>query len=71
MFCPGLLIFSGEYGPFSSQGLTLIPTWISNQMPNKVNDEITYIFPNFNCVTVEVWEWINDFISHVIRDVIT
>ena len=28
-------------------GLTLISTWISNHMPSKVWDEITYSFPNY------------------------
>ena len=27
-------------------------------------DEITYPFPNFNSCTVEVWEWISNFITH-------
>ena len=27
-------------------------------------DEITYPFPNFNGFTVEVWEWICDFVPH-------
>ena len=30
----------------------------------KVRDEITYPFPNFNGATVEVWEWISNFIPH-------
>ena len=34
-------------------------------------DEITYSFPNFNGATVDVWEWISDFIprltGHVIK----
>ena len=34
-------------------------------------DEIIYPFPNFNGSTVEVWEWINNFITHFIIDVIT
>ena len=34
-------------------------------------DEITYPFPNFNSETVEVWEWIRNFIIHFIGDVIT
>ena len=38
-------------------------------MPNKVWDEITYPFPNFNG-TVEVWEWVSNFIQHFITDVI-
>ena len=41
-------------GPFYLHGLTLIPAWISNHMPNKVPDEITYPFLNFNGATVEV-----------------
>ena len=40
--------------PFYSHGLTLIPAWISNHMPGKVWDEITYPFLNFNGWTVEV-----------------
>ena len=41
-------------GPFYYYGLTLIPAWISNHMPGKVWDEITYPFLNFNGCTVEV-----------------
>ena len=51
--------------------LTLIPAWISNHMPSGVLGEITYPFPNFNVYTVEVWEWINNFIPPFIMDVIT
>ena len=40
-------------------------TWISNYTYYKVWDEITYPFPNFNWVTVAVWEWIRDFITHL------
>ena len=29
-------------------------------------DEIDYQFPNFNGCTVEVWEWINNFIPHLL-----
>ena len=51
--------------------LTLIPAWISNQMPSKVWDEITYPFLNkLHRLHVEVYEWINNFISHFIMDVI-
>ena len=35
---------------------------MSNNMSNKVCDEITYPFPNFNGTTVEVLEWISNFI---------
>ena len=40
--------------------LNLIPTWKSNKVPSKVWDESTYLFPNFNGATVEVWEWISN-----------
>ena len=33
---------------------------LSNHMRNKVWHEITYLFPN---CTVEIWEWINNFIT--------
>ena len=36
---------------------------------SKVWAEITYSFPNFNDATVEVWEWIINFIPHFIMDV--
>ena len=26
-----------------------------------VSDEIAYPFPNFNCATVAVWEWISNY----------
>ena len=53
---------------FDQYGLT---TWITNHMPGKVWDELTYPFPNFNGATVEVWEWIGNFIPHFMIDVIT
>ena len=36
----------------------------------KVWDEITYPFPNSNGCTVEVWEWMNNFIPHFRVDII-
>ena len=51
--------------------LILNPACISNYMLKKVLDEITYPFPNFNGCTVEVWERINNFIPHIMMDVIT
>ena len=48
----------------------LIPAWISNHMPNKVWDKITYPFPNFNGCTVVVWERISNFTTHFTMDVI-
>ena len=40
-------------------------------MPSKVWGEITYHFPNFNGCTAEVWEWMSNFIPHILMDVIT
>ena len=62
---------SNIYGPFYQCGLTLIPAWLSNHMPRNVWDEITYQFPNFNGATIDVWEWISNFIPHFIMNVIT
>ena len=36
----------------------------SNYIHCKVWDEIIYPFPNLNGYTVEVWEWISNFISY-------
>ena len=51
-------------GPFHLHGLTLTPAAISNYIHYNVWDESTYPFPNFNSATVEVWEWISNFIPH-------
>ena len=40
-------------------------------MPNRVGDETTCPFPNFNDCTFEVWKWIRNFIPHFIMDVST
>ena len=53
-------------GPFYKHRLTSIPAWISNHMPCKVCDRITYPFTNFKSYMVEVWEWISNFIPHFI-----
>ena len=51
--------------------LTLTPAQISNYIHYQECHEITNQFLNFNGCTVEVWEWISDFISHLSVDVIT
>ena len=46
------------------EGMSLwngIPVCISNYIHYKVWDEIAYPLPNFNGATVEVWEWIGNF----------
>ena len=50
----GIHVVTTPVAPFTNNGLTLIPAWISNHTPNKVWDEITYPFLNFNGCTVEV-----------------
>ena len=44
---------------------------LNNHMPSKVWDQIADPFQNFNGYTVEVWEWISNFITHFMMDVIT
>ena len=39
-------------------------------MPSEVWDENVYPFLNFNAATVDVWEWISQFIPHFTRQVI-
>ena len=39
-------------------------------MPSEVRD-VTYPFSNFNCCTVEIWEWIRNFNAHFMMGVIT
>ena len=43
-----------SWGPLYDYELSLIQAWISNHIYYKVWDEITYPFPNFNSVTIEV-----------------
>ena len=58
-------------GPFYKHWLTLIPAWTSNHKPSKVWDEIIHPFLNFNGCTVEVEEWISNYIPHFIIDMIS
>ena len=57
--------------PLYYHGLTLISAWISNYIYYKLWGEITYPFLNFNGCTVEVYEWISNFIPHFTGHVIT
>ena len=50
---------------------TVIPGWISNYIHYNVWDEITYLFPNFSSATIEIWEWIRNFILHFTGHVIS
>ena len=62
----------GLFGaPFTDIVLTWIPAWISNPKPGNMWDDITSTntFPNFNECTVEVWEWISNFIPHFVMHV--
>ena len=40
-------------------------------MPSKLWDEITDPFPKLSGTTVEVWEWINNFIPYFTGHMIT
>ena len=46
------------------------PTWISNHMSSRVRDEITDPYTNLTGTTVDVCEWISNFIPHFIMYVI-
>ena len=61
---------SNREGPFFLTPNKFNPS-INNHIPSKMWDEISYLFPNFNCATVEVWERIKKIIPHFIMDVIT
>ena len=58
-------------GLFYLHGLTIIPAWINDHVPSEVWDKITYLFPNLNAVTVEVWEWRRNFNPQFVMNVIT
>ena len=44
---------------------------VKNNITRKLGSEITYPFPNIDCITVEVWKWIGNFIPHIIIDAFT
>ena len=44
------------------QNISINKYRISNQIHDKVQDEITYFFPNFSSAVFEVWKWISNFI---------
>ena len=61
-------------GPLSLTWITFdtsMGAWICNCIHCKMWDGITYPFPNFNGTTVEVWEWVSNFIPHFNAHVIT
>ena len=58
-------------GPLSLTWFKWIPRMVSNYIHYKVQDEITYSFQNSIGETVEVWKWINYFISQFTGHVIT
>ena len=51
--------------------LILISARINNHISWKMCDEINYTFPKWNSFTVEVWEGMRNFISHLRKLVIT
>ena len=66
-------LFAGVLGPGVGgiEQCHCLNRWKSNHIHYKVWDEITKILPNFSGATVDVWEWISNFIPHFIMDVIT
>ena len=62
--CPIFKWVSEPYLMTYSHGLTWIPAWINKCIHHKVWDESTYPLPNFNGATIEVREWISNFVPH-------
>ena len=58
-------------GRFCWYRLTFILAWVRNHMASNVWNEVTYPIPNFNDVTIEVWELISNCIPRFIMDGIT
>ena len=52
-------------------GISFDPSMDMYLMPSKVWGEIIYPFLNLNYATVEIWEWISNFIPPFIMDVIS
>ena len=50
--------------PFYKHRLTFITTSITMYSRYKIWDEITHLFPTFNGTTIEVWEWISNFVPY-------
>ena len=58
-------------GPLLLTWIKIIAAWLSNHIHYEMWDEINGPFPNFSVGTIEVWEWINDFTSHITGHVIS
>ena len=69
IFCSGIYPFF--LGPFLLIWFSFNPVRISNYIQEKVWDEITYPFPNFNSATIEVFERIRNCIQNFTGHVIT
>ena len=50
---------------FYQYEIILTPEWISNHIPSKVWDGITYRFLNFSVTTADAWDWIGN-LSHTL-----
>ena len=51
--------------PFCYHGLAMIPACICNRVNFGVWDGVACPFPDFGGATVEVWEWMSDFVAHI------
>ena len=56
---------------FTKAGVTLTSAGISNHIPSKSWDEITYPFSKFNTCSIKVWKWISNSILFFIMYVMT
>ena len=53
-------------GPLLLTRFNFNPAWVSNYIHYDEWDEITKPFSNFNGATFEVWEWMSNFIPHLL-----
>ena len=66
-----IVYFSWFHVDLSHQWLISIPTLISNYIPYKMGDDISWSFTNFFGATIKVWECIINFTTLSTPEVIT
>ena len=66
-FFPNIMLTNESDNLFSCWGRALLPTWMNKYVLSKVQDEITYSFPNFNVAT----RWEYNLFLYFIMDITT
>ena len=60
-----LLLMPWLLGPLLLTWFNFNPSMKNDNIHYKVWEKITHPFPNLNGYTIEVWDWIDDFIPHL------